>query len=172
MGRRRLGSRTARPRDPSAGDRPRDRGRALPGVQMGRDREAPAGGLLPAPRQGQRLDRIESRPLRLDGSAGPEMDRQQPNTGDPPRDGSLDVFKVRRLARNTARNAQLGGSPYGSDGSPAPDRAHRPYVTPSPRWSGRADGARCSRRSEPIIPRRSRAARARPAGLRDRFRSG
>ena len=139
MGRRRLGSRTARPRDPSAGDRPRDRGRALPGVQMGRDREAPAGGLLPAPRQGQRLDRIESRPLRLDGSAGPEMDRQQPNTGDPPRYGSLDVFKVRRLARNTASNAQLGGVTVWIGWEPCPQSRTSPVRHPFAKvvWSCR-----------------------------------
>ena len=58
-----LRSGTARTGDPAPGNRPRDRDGALPGVQVGGDREAAASGFLAASRQGARLARIESQAL-------------------------------------------------------------------------------------------------------------
>ena len=59
LGIRRLRSGTARAGDPAPGNGPRNRGGALPGFQVGGDREVAVGGLLAAPRQGARLARSE-----------------------------------------------------------------------------------------------------------------
>ena len=71
------GAVTARPRDPAPSDRPQERGGALPGVQVGRDREAAAGGLLPASRQGARLAHIENRWLRHGDRGHQDIERER-----------------------------------------------------------------------------------------------
>ena len=63
MGTRWLRTGAARSRDSAPRGGPGDRARALPGVQMGSDREAPANGLLPSPRDGTRVAPIERRLL-------------------------------------------------------------------------------------------------------------
>ena len=63
LGRRRRRTGTARPRDPASRNGPTDRARVLPGVQMGRGREAAASGLFPAPGHRTRVARSENRLL-------------------------------------------------------------------------------------------------------------